>query len=221
MHVDDNQQDTRERILAAAAAIIGEGGVSARLSVRAVAARAEVSTGSLRHHFPTQQQLRDEIMRRTFDLLLPPSDIHDTSVPARDRLVRCLRRVLDMGGAGSEARQNMSRLTGAFIEVEQTETLREAYLAVQRDGQRRMEEWLRVLAADGALPEQEIRRRARFLGTVVNGISLERALPAEDSLAQVETETLYAAADAALAPDRGRSAPSRPGAGGATTGFEL
>lgn len=192
---------TRERILAAAAGIIGEDGVTARLSVRAVAARAEVSTGSLRHHFPTQQVLRDEVMSRVYDWMLPDIRIDDTTVPPRDRLVYCLRQVLDMSGTGSEARHSMVLLMENFVTVEQTEAMREAYLAMQRDGQRRMEGWLGTLAEEvGTLPVADIPRRARHLGTVLNGLALERALPAEDSLAQRESEALYAAADMALAP---------------------
>ncbi|APX31805.1 TetR family transcriptional regulator [Brachybacterium sp. P6-10-X1] len=192
---------TRERILAAAAAIIREDGVAARLSVRAVATRAEVSTGSLRHHFPTQQVLRDAVMQRVYDWMLPDSSIGDTSIPARDRLVHSLRKVLDMSGTSAEARRSMTLLMEAFVTVEQTEPIREAYLAIQRDGQRRMERWLERLADEvDSLPVAEIPRRARYLGTVLNGLALERALPAADSLAQRESEALYAAADMALAP---------------------
>ncbi|WP_299166277.1 TetR/AcrR family transcriptional regulator [uncultured Arthrobacter sp.] len=201
---------TRERILRSAAAIIAEEGVTARLSVRAVAARAEVSTGSLRHHFPTQQGLRDEVLRRVYDWLLPENNIRDTSVPARDRLVECLRQVLAMGGTGPQAREAMTLLANTFISAEQTGPTREIYLGIQRDAQSRMEEWLRVLAGETALPEDGIPRCARFLGTVLNGLSLERALPAEDSFAQTETETLYAAADAVLTSKlygRGQRAP--------------
>ncbi|HEX7351382.1 TetR/AcrR family transcriptional regulator [Brachybacterium sp.] len=212
----EHSQDgtTPERILAAAAAILGEDGITARLSVRAVAARAEVSIGSLRHHFPTQQALRDEVMRRVYDWMLPESSIEDRSVPARDRLVGCLRGVLDMSGAGAEARSSMITVTSSFIAVEPTEPVREAYLAMQRDGQQRMEQWLRALAAERAedevlaadegvgdlVAERDIVRDARFLATVLNGLALERALPAEDSLAHAETEALYMAADAVLEP---------------------
>lgn len=195
------EMSTCERILAAAAAIIGEDGVSARLSVRAVAARAGVSTGSLRHHFPTQQVLRDEVMRRVYDWMFPESSLGDTAAPARDRLVNCLRQVLDMSGTGAEARRSMVLLMEAFVTVEQTKSIRETYLAVQRDGQRRIEGWLEALCEEAdALPAGDIPRRARYLGTVLNGLALERALPATDSLAQMETDTLYAAADMALTP---------------------
>ncbi|MBE3001945.1 TetR family transcriptional regulator [Nocardiopsis sp. HNM0947] len=209
---------TRERILEAAAGILREDGVAARLSVRTVASRAGVSVGSLRHHFPTQQKLRDEVMRRIYDWIVPADRIDDTSLPARDRLVESLRQVLTAAGRGPEAREAMSRMVETFIAAEQTEELREAYLTIERDAQRRIEDWLEVLAQERdqegdqetALPRDDIPRRARFLSTVVNGLGLERALPAQDSLAQRETETLYAAVDAVLAP----SDPREPGEAG-------
>ena len=193
------ETSTRERILAAAAEIIAEDGVTARLSVRAIAARVGVSTGSLRHHFPTQQELRDAVMRRVYDWMLPDTDIHNSAIPARDRLVECLRQVLAMARAGTEAREAMNTLTTSFVAATQTDQVRETYLAIERDGQRRTEDWLRVLADEGELSDRdEIPRLARFLGTLLNGIALERALPAEDSLAQLETRTLYVAVDAVL-----------------------
>lgn len=197
---DETPQSTRERILAAAASIINEEGLTARLSVRAVAARAEVSTGSLRHHFPTQQVLRDEVMRRIYDWMAPAENINDTSIPARDRLVQCLRQILRMVGRGPEARRSMAATVRTFIDVEQTEQVREAYLTIEKDSQRRIETWLRTLAAQGGIPEEDIPRRARFLFTVVNGLGLERALPAEDSIAEQESETLHLAVDSVLNP---------------------
>lgn len=193
------RKDTRERILAAAADIISEEGMTAKLSVRAVASRVGVSTGSLRHHFPTQQLLRDEVMRRVYDWALPSTDIHDTTVTPRDRLVECLRQVLAISGVGAESRAAMTTVTESFISTGQTDEVRETYLAVQRDGQRRVESWLQALADEGALTDaSSIPRSARFLNTVLDGLALERALPSEDSLAQLETETLYIAADAVL-----------------------
>lgn len=64
---------------------------------------------------------------------------------------------------------------------------------------RRVEYWLTVLANEGAIPDDgDNTRRARFLLTVVNGLGLERALPAEDSILQSEADTLYSAVDCVL-----------------------
>lgn len=69
---------------------------------------------------------------------------------------------------------------------------------MERGGWRRVEYWLTVLADEGALPKEDHARRVRFLLTVLNGLSIERALPAEDSILKSETETLYMAVDCVL-----------------------
>ncbi|MDG4808199.1 TetR/AcrR family transcriptional regulator [Micromonospora sp. WMMD1120] len=188
---------SREKILAAAAAMLAED-VMARLSVRAVAARAGVSTGSLRFHFPTQRELKDAVLSRIYTQVFPDSPIHDRSLPARDRLVSCLRQVLAPAGVGARARAAWTLAYQAFIASEPTEQVRAEYLAVERGGWQRVEYWLSVLADEGALPKEDHARRIKFLLTVLNGLSIERALPAEDSILETETETLYLAVDSVL-----------------------
>ncbi|RKN49181.1 TetR/AcrR family transcriptional regulator [Micromonospora endolithica] len=197
MTQDDRSTGSRERILAAAVAMFGED-VTARLSVRAVAARAGVSTGSLRFHFPTQRALQDAVLARIYDHVFPDDPIHDRSLPARDRLVNCLRQVLAPAGVGEQAREAWSRAHEAYITSDPTEEVRAAYLAMEREGWRRIEYWLTVLADEGALPKEDHARRVRFLLTVLNGLSIERALPAEASILKAETETLYTAVDCVL-----------------------
>ncbi|MFC4150017.1 TetR/AcrR family transcriptional regulator [Micromonospora mangrovi] len=194
---DDSSTGSRERVLAAAAAMLAED-VTARLSVRAVAARAGVSTGSLRFHFPTQRALQDAVLARIYGQMFPDDPIHDRSLPARDRLVTCLRHVLAPAGVGKQAREAWGHVHQSFIAPEPTEEVRAAYLALEREGWRRIEYWLTVLAEEGALPREDHARRVRFLLTVLNGLSIERALPAEDSILKSETDTLYTAVDCVL-----------------------
>ncbi|WP_431875556.1 TetR/AcrR family transcriptional regulator [Micromonospora marina] len=197
MASDDRSAGSRERILAAAAAMLAED-LAARLSVRAVAARAGVSTGSLRFHFPTQRALQDAVLARIHEHLFPDDSIHDRSLPARDRLVNCLRQVLAPVGVGAQAREAWGGAYRMFIAPEPTEDVRAAYLAVDRAGWHRVEYWLTVLADEGALPREDHARRVRFLLTVLQGLSIDRALPAEDSILVSETETLYMAVDCVL-----------------------
>lgn len=199
MEQSKQELGSREKVLLAAMTMFGEE-PGARLSVRAVAARAGVSTGSLRYHFPTQRALQDAVLTRVYDAVAPDDSIHidDRSTPARDRLVGCLRRVLAPAGVGEQARAALRKLYQTFIEMEPTSENRAAYLALEREGQRRVEYWLTVLAQEGALAEGDNARRARFLLTVLNGLSIERALPSEDSILTTETETLYAAVDYVL-----------------------
>lgn len=190
---------TREKILKAAAEMIAED-VTATLSVRAVAARAGVSTGSLRFHFPTQRALQDELLTRIYEHFVPGDPIRDSSRPARDRLVDCLRQLLAPAGVGMDARQACGRLYQSFIAPEPSEQVRAAYQAFERASAGRVEYWLSVLADEGVLPDQDRTRQVRFLLTIVNGLALERALPGGDSVLHAETETLYTAVDAVLAP---------------------
>src|SRR3954453_13806903 len=53
----------RERIIAAALAQLGDGGY-ASAAVQAVAARAEVATGTVYRHFPSKSDLFAEVFRR-------------------------------------------------------------------------------------------------------------------------------------------------------------
>ena len=189
---------SRDKVLLAAMQLFGED-PTASLTVRAVAARAGVSMGSLRYHFPTQRELQDEVLTRLHDFAFPDGDrIHDSSVPARDRLVGCLRQLLSPIGTGARAREAQRTVLDLLLVPEPTEEIRTSYAAVERETRRRVEYWLTVLTREGALPEGDNAPRVRFLLTVINGLGLERALPSTDSILHSETETLYAAVDAVL-----------------------
>jgi TetR/AcrR family transcriptional regulator, cholesterol catabolism regulator len=196
--VTQEKKSSKDRILEAAVRMSGEN-LGAGLSVRAVAARAGVSTGSLRHHFPTQRSLQDAVLAHVYDVALPDDHvIHDTSLPARDRLIACLRLVLAPAAPGRPAREAWGRVHERFIAPEPTEELRATYLALAQEGLRRVAYWLGVLVEEGALAEGDNLRRARFLNTVVGGLSAERALPGEATLLEQETDMLGMAVDAVL-----------------------
>jgi len=202
--------ETREKILRAAAEMIAED-MTAKLSVRAVAARAGVSTGSLRFHFPTQRALQDSLLARIYEDLLPGDPIRDRTLPPRERLLNCLRQVLAPLGTNKDARTAWGTIYRSFIEPEPTEPVRTAYLAHEREAERLVEHWLAVLAEDGALPPGDHSRNVRFLLTVLNGLSVERALPTRESVLIAETETLNAAVDLVLSTGPAPSAgPPRP-----------
>ncbi|MFW6597043.1 TetR/AcrR family transcriptional regulator [Propionibacteriaceae bacterium Y2011] len=185
---------TRDKILAAAAAMLGED-VGARLSVRAVAARAGVSTGSLRHHFPTQRVLQEAVLTGIYDHAFPDDRIHDRTIPPRERLVDCLRQVLAPAGVGQEARAAMAKLHEAFIATEPTADKQAAFHALTVQGRRRVQYWLTVLVDEGALAPGDNVRREQFLNTVLSGLSLARALPTDDSILTTEAAMVQIAVD--------------------------
>ena len=152
----------------------------------------------MRHHFPTQQLLRDHVLERIGEWIAPADWMADTSLPAPERLVRSLRQVLAQVGAGQHARDALLATVSTFVAAEPTQELREAHLAVEADGRRRIERWLHILESEGVVAAADIPRDARFLGAVLNGLALQRALPADDALARVEEETLEDAVSAVL-----------------------
>lgn len=191
--------DTRAKIIIAACEMIGEDQAST-LSVRSVAARAGVSMGSLRHHFPTQRALRDAVLETIYDVVTTDDRIiHDETVPARDRLVQCLRLILSPL-VGDKAREAWLTFMASFVEPEPTEQLRASYAAFAEEGRRRVEHWLGVLDKEGARVDGDLGEQATFLNTVVTGLSLDRAVPVDHSVLHTETATLYFAVDAVLKP---------------------
>ncbi|WP_224392390.1 hypothetical protein [Pseudonocardia sp. ICBG1293] len=87
----------------------------------------------------------------------------------------------------------MCRVVAEFIAPRPSTALRAAYLAIERETQRRVTHWLKVLVDEGALAPGDNAARTRFLLTVLNGLTLERAIPREGSTVQAEDDTLRAA----------------------------
>lgn len=194
---EEKKLDSRAKVIIAACEMIGEDPAST-LSVRAVASRAGVSMGSLRHHFPTQRALHDAVLATIYDVVGSGEQlISDESVPPRDRLVGCLRQTL-APQLGDEIRRAWTKVFEAFIAPEHTDSLRASYLPIANEGQSRVEHWLSVLAKEGVVADGNITDHARFLNTVLNGLSIERALPSETSILENENVTLYFAVDAVL-----------------------
>lgn len=191
--LDEGAHGSREKILIAAATMLGED-PTARLSVRAVAARAGVSTGSLRHFFPTQQELLDTVMAGLYDIEFPEDPIQDTTKAAGERLVACLRMALSHSGTGKKARDMWTSVHEAYVQSQPSAGATETYLALERVGHRRIEKWLMILTEEGSIPVGDNEQRARFLGTVLTGLSVERVLPADGARPGHETDTLHMAA---------------------------
>jgi AcrR family transcriptional regulator len=189
---------TRDRILIAAAAMLDED-PTGRLSVRGVAARAGVSTGSLRHFFPTQEALIDAVVAGLAGVEVPGDPILDRQREPGERLEACMQLMLDQLGTGERVRASWRKTYEVYLEASPPRTEGSAYSALEQLGMQRIERWLRVLADDGVLPVSGIAERARFLATVLNGVYLERALPADRAAQQrFEATTIRMAVEAVL-----------------------
>lgn len=213
MNAPRAEPGTRDRILIAAATMLGED-PTARLSVRAVAARAQVSTGSLRHFFPTQRALIDTVIAALYDVDIPDDPIHDHTRTPAERLIAALRLMLAQVGTGDRARRHWGALHEAYVASTPSDDAAATFLALERMGRHRIERWLTTLIDEGAIPGGAVEQRARFLATVLDGLVARRALPAEALQVEIETETLRIAVRAvttALPQAQALAAASDPG----------
>jgi len=185
---------TRDRIIAAATAMMHEG--APRLSVRAVAARADVGASTLRHHFPTQRDLINAALTATYDSAMPDERIRDTSVPPRERLRECIWRLLEPFGAPAEARELWTNLLRMFAEAEADTNTRAGYAVLMAEAERRVGAWLAILEEEGALPRGDNARRTDLLLSIVDGLSIARAMPLSEMHLENEVATLSLAVDA-------------------------
>jgi hypothetical protein len=101
-------------------------------------------------------------------------------------------------GCGDQAREIWGGIFTQFIGPTATAESRSNHLVMAREAQRRIEYWLTVLTSEGAMTGEDTSRQARFLLTLISGMSIERALPTDDSVLKAETDTLYMAVDAIL-----------------------
>lgn len=198
--------ELRERILAAAAAMLAEN-PTARLSVRAVAQRADISTGSLRHVFPTQRELIDAVVAAIAALegaQQPDEALSDTSRPAVDRLIEQLRGVLATSLSGDGAREQL-RAALASPETPSADDDSAPTLALERLALHQIAGWITALRHESAgdetpdfacTPEEA----ARFLSTVVSGLVTDHLIPGSLSRMAFTDSTLRIAASAVLAP---------------------
>ncbi|NVN49913.1 TetR/AcrR family transcriptional regulator [Mycolicibacterium hippocampi] len=194
---EPTKQSTRDKILIAAATMLGEDPTS-RLSVRAVAARAGVSAGSLRHFFPTQQALIDTVIAGLYDLDIPDDPMQDTTSDPGDRLVACLQLLLSQVGTGERAREHWRAVHDAYVASPPSADATHAFLALERLNVDYIARWLSTLRDEGALAPGDLDVKARFLSTVVNGLAFERALPGDRERLAFEVHTLRTAADSVL-----------------------
>ncbi|ROR80070.1 transcriptional regulator, TetR family [Plantibacter flavus] len=192
--------DTRSKILIAAATMLGED-PTARLSVRAVAAKAGVSTGSLRHFFPTQQELLDTVIEGLQTLDIPDDPMADPTKTPAERLQACLQLLLSAVGTGAVARQNWTALHDAYVASPTPEESAQTFLAMERLAVSRVDRWLARLHEEGALTDGDREQQSRFLLSVVNGLSLERAFPGARARLGFESSSLRLAVTAVLRAD--------------------
>lgn len=188
-------EETRDRIVAAATALCREDPAS-RPTVRAVAERAGVGASTLRYYFPTQRALFDSVLSSALELKYPDEQIHDSSIPAPERLRACVENLLTPLGEGEQAREFWMQLF-AFASTSPGRQVASALTRLDQGTQRRVETWIEVLEEEGVVVRGHRAQRAQFLLIVIDGLAINRAFPSEHSGAR-EPDILRVAVETAL-----------------------
>ena len=190
--------DSRDKIIAAAVDMRMKDR-DASLSVRAVAAAAGVSVGTLRHFFPTQRQLRNAVFSELFAKVYPDGDLYDRSLPARERLLARLQQRLATGGTVEQTIQIWNDTFKEVVGPDSSETARIEFAERGRHTIELISHWLKVLIDEGSMPDGNVEQRAQFLLTVSTGILIDRVLPWDGAGPEREAETWALALDAVFA----------------------
>lgn len=176
--------DRREKILRAAVEVAKAYGMGA-LSVRTVAAKAGIGPSTLRHYFPSQRDLYEEVIGVVFHQHLDDLRIHDTGVPASQRLMECLQQFLPADDSKVPELEHWLAGYSLALGPERTEQGTRLLAVLSKHAQDRVSQWLAVLAAEGALRHSDNRRYTTVLLSLVNGVCLELITP--NSLTDVVT----------------------------------
>jgi AcrR family transcriptional regulator len=176
---------TRERIVAAAHALIARGGYRAA-SVAAVAARAGVATGSVYRHFPSKADLFAEVFRRAsqreVEAVAAAAAETDPPTPAQARVAAAVETFARRALRGR-------RLAWALIAEPVDPAVEAERLAFRRAYAEAFAEVVRTGVAGGELPPQDPALTATAL---VGAIGEALVGPTSPTAAHLDEEALVA-----------------------------
>lgn len=166
----------RADILAAARELAVRDGASA-LTVRAVSTAAGIGVGTLRHYFPSQQELLAAVVADLIEGMLDETVVMDSSVAPEDRLVSAVLQFLpeslsDHGALDAWFAFYVTALSAT--PSDQARRVLEASVVTSHD---RMRRWLAALAAEGVLRVDSVADSSSALIALINGLMLEALTP--------------------------------------------
>lgn len=164
-------QSRREQIVQAACAIAAERGLAA-MSVRAVASRVGIGASTLRHYFPTQQDLFHEVVGRSFHPNLSDLDIHDATGSPVNRLVACMAQFLPADDSQVGILDGWVALHAAALGPSRTEQGALLLESLTKHARARVSGWLEILEAEGALQPGGRERHLTTMLAVIDGLCL-------------------------------------------------
>ncbi len=172
--------DRRADMIEATLDCIAELGIRAA-TVRAVAARAGVSNGLIRHHFASMDNLIAAAYRRTIEMMIGPAlkVLESSAGSAHERMTRFIVASLGSSVATPRALTLWATfISQVHVEHDLAREHREGYLAFRRATETLIAE---VLQAEGrACSDKQLVSFAIAVNAVIDGLWVEGCLSAED-----------------------------------------
>lgn len=193
----------REAMIAATLAVIAEAGVSGA-TIRAVAARAGVTPGLIRHYFDGKEALLCAAYERHMSDLTRATCGADAGGPAAARLARFVGSSLRAPVASAGA---VALWAGFLTHVQQGGPMQTTHEATYKEFRDHLQGLIAAALAEAGhpAPEAALRRRAIACNAVIDGLWLEAGmLPgafAPDEPAQIGLESVAAILDLPLKTD--------------------
>ncbi|WP_167003355.1 TetR/AcrR family transcriptional regulator [Mumia sp. ZJ430] len=160
----------RADIVDIASQMVAEGGWKA-LTVRAVAARAEIAVGTLRHYFATQAELFSAVGRRLNPVDFGLADVDPSLVSADAKLLAVLRQILPPVSTERDAiigwflTHAEAYGPQAWVEMEDLLVERSMWLRVD------VEKTLNAIEREGGRrTERDVKHQATLLIAVISGL---------------------------------------------------
>jgi AcrR family transcriptional regulator len=170
-----NSEETRARLLRAAAELIAESGWG-RVTTRAVATRADLPHGAVSYHFHGKQELLTEAALHVFEQAFPVAELR-----ALEQLPDLVALFEPFLGEQSEEQELVSRVgTEAMLEAERNPLLRERLAELLSDFRQAVADLVRAGQERGTLPADIAPDPlATLLGAVADGLFLHARLDPE------------------------------------------
>jgi AcrR family transcriptional regulator len=175
MH-DRKHSTRREKILTSACHIADHEGLES-VTVRAVADKADVAIGTLRHYFPTQKDLFDAIVERRVDAIIDDSVVLDPSATLDARIASMVGQYLpaELDDATS-LRLWFTSYSTALGPAPSTAAL-QLLTAAARRSHEHMRRWFRHFADEGLLEAETVEDAVGIAIALTVGVTLEALTP--------------------------------------------
>ncbi len=151
----------------------------ATLSVRAIAKEAGIGASTLRHYFPTQNALYQEVARRSMQTVVQDFSISDSSIDPAERLYEVCAQFLindELKDIQLETWFKMHLNALGPNPHEGSHSLLEHAHEITYDSLHR---WLGILADEGHLDPAEVTPSATLLFTAIDGMALHSIITPE------------------------------------------